>query len=103
MKTLRDQWLWQELQLCFHTLFVRHQDHYRQLYPLQLGDEQPNLVAYPHPLGKTMVLKAKAMSISPEKEMPPNPPLYGPRLVTSSSSINSMAFTYFTAITMERS
>lgn len=47
-----------------------------------------------------MVLKARAMSMSPENEMLPNPPLQGPHLVTSSSSINYMALTFGAPLTV---
>lgn len=41
----------------------------------------------------TIVRKARAMSMSPVKETPPMPPLYGPLLVGSSWSISSIART----------
>uniref|UniRef100_A0A2P2KK33 Uncharacterized protein n=1 Tax=Rhizophora mucronata TaxID=61149 RepID=A0A2P2KK33_RHIMU len=40
------------------------------------------------------------MSISPENDIHPKPPLYGPRLVVSSWSINSMAFTFGAPLTV---
>ncbi|ANM71120.1 unnamed protein product [Arabidopsis thaliana] len=40
------------------------------------------------------------MSMSPVKETPPKPPLYGPRLVGSSSSISSIALTFGAPLTV---
>ena len=42
---------------------------------------------------KTMARRARASSMSPANDTPPNPPLYGPRRVTSSLSISSIALT----------